>query len=369
MSSNELTPAGTSSELDDEVFGAESDGTQAFANPGLPEHAHRLSDKDPKQAKKVERQVALIFTVSILATIVGIWGYFAFPMNATLGNVRASTLSIGAGLGVGMLGIGVAAVHWAKALMSDVEHIDERHPQKSDQATRAEAAELLAEGAEDSRIGRRPLLKGTMVGAMALAPLAFAVPLVGNLGGSWNVGAMRYTMWNTGVRLARDPDGSLIRPEDVTIGSVFHVIPDGLIGSSHMLEKKAKAIVLLVRLDPADLIEQPGREDWSWQGIVAYSKVCTHVGCPVALYERQTHHLLCPCHQSTFDVADGAKVVFGPAKRALPQLPIMVDDEGYLAAQSDFHEMVGPSTWERERYDDYGSDVTDREDETAEAGH
>ncbi|WP_454295988.1 QcrA and Rieske domain-containing protein [Salana multivorans] len=135
----------------------------------------------------------------------------------------------------------------------------------------------------------------------------------------------------------------------VTVGSVWHVIPDGLHEAENVLAEKAKAIVLLVRLAPGDLKIQEGREDWSYDGIVAYSKVCTHVGCPVALYEQQTHHLLCPCHQSTFDVADGAKVVFGPAKRALPQLPIMVDDEGYLAARDDFHEAVGPSTWERER--------------------
>jgi ubiquinol-cytochrome c reductase iron-sulfur subunit len=71
------------------------------------------------------------------------------------------------------------------------------------------------------------------------------------------------------------------------------------------------------------------------------------VGCPVALYEQRTHHLLCPCHQSTFDISDGAKVIFGPADRPLPQLPITVDSEGYLVAQSDFHEPVGPSYWER----------------------
>ena len=91
----------------------------------------------------------------------------------------------------------------------------------------------------------------------------------------------------------------------------------------------------------------PERASWSYDGIVAYSKVCTHVGCPVALYEQQTHHLLCPCHQSQFDVSDGAKVIFGPAARPLPQLPIEVDDEGYLVAQSDFTEPVGPSFWER----------------------
>jgi ubiquinol-cytochrome c reductase iron-sulfur subunit len=323
-----------------------------FPNPGLPEHKHRLSDESEAGAKRVERQIVILFVLSLLASIGGVVGYFAFPVGATLGSVQASTLSIGLGLGVGMLGIGVAAVHWAKALMSDVEQVDERHSQRSDDATRAAAVQALKDGADDSRIARRPVLKGALVSAVAVAPLAFVVPLVGNLGGDWNVSKYRYTLWGPGVRLARDPDGGLIRPEQVTIGSVWHVIPDGLLGSEHMLEEKAKAVVLMVRMNPNDLTEAPERADWSWDGIVAYSKVCTHVGCPVALYEQQTHHLLCPCHQSTFDVSDGAKVVFGPAKRALPQLPITVDDEGYLVAQSDFHEMVGPSTWERERYTD-----------------
>jgi ubiquinol-cytochrome c reductase iron-sulfur subunit len=105
----------------------------------------------------------------------------------------------------------------------------------------------------------------------------------------------------------------------------------------------------MVRMDPRDLTESQERAGWSYDGIVAYSKICTHVGCPVALYEQQTHHLLCPCHQSTFDMSDGAKVVFGPASRPLPQLPITVDDEGYLIAQDDFDEPIGPSYWERLR--------------------
>jgi ubiquinol-cytochrome c reductase iron-sulfur subunit len=131
------------------------------------------------------------------------------------------------------------------------------------------------------------------------------------------------------------------------MGSVFHVIPEGLNDSEHPLEEKAKAAVLLIRLDP-DLVEdRPDREGWDFDGIYAYSKICTHVGCPVALYEQQTHHLLCPCHQSTFDVTQYCKVIFGPANRPLPQLPITVDDEGYLIAQSDFHEPPGPSFWER----------------------
>ncbi|ACQ80146.1 Rieske (2Fe-2S) domain protein [Beutenbergia cavernae DSM 12333] len=323
--------------------------SERFANPGLPPHRHRLADTDPKAAKRAERQVVVLFTISILAAIGGVVGYFAFPTGETLMSVRLSTLSLGLGLGIGMLGIGLAAVHWAKTLMSDVELSEERHAQESDRATRQDALDVIEAGVADSGLRRRSMLKGAVVSALALAPLPFLVPLIGNLGGDWNVNAMRHTVWREGRRLARDPDGAPIRAADVTIGSVFHVIPEGLADEEHYLEEKAKAVVLLVRLDPTELIEPEDRRDWSYDGIVAYSKICTHVGCPVALYEQQTHHLLCPCHQSTFDVADQCRVVFGPAKRALPQLPITVDDEGYLVARSDFTEPVGPSTWERER--------------------
>jgi len=189
-----------------------------------------------------------------------------------------------------------------------------------------------------------------VVTALALFPLTIAVPLVSSVGGDWDISKFKHTIWKRGTRLAIDPNGRLIKAADVTIGSVVHVIPDvpeEERRSHEWITEKAKAVVLLVRLDPADLKESEERKTWSHEGIVAYSKICTHVGCPVALYEQQTHHLLCPCHQSTFDVADGAKVVFGPAKRPLPQLPIAVDDEGYLIAQDDFDEPVGPSYWGR----------------------
>lgn len=149
------------------------------------------------------------------------------------------------------------------------------------------------------------------------------------------------------MRLTRDPSGTPIKASEVTLGSAFHVIPEGINELEDRLEQKAKAAVLLMRLDPADLRVSKGRENWNYDGIVAYSKICTHVGCPVALYEQQTHHLLCPCHQSQFDITREAEVIFGPAKRSLPQLPIMVDSEGYLVARSDFREPVGPSFWER----------------------
>ena len=131
----------------------------------------------------------------------------------------------------------------------------------------------------------------------------------------------------------------------MVLGSVAHIMPEGIENSDDPLNERAKAAVLLIRLEEDELAPEsiPG----SYAGIVAYSKICTHLGCPVALYEQRTHHLLCPCHQSTFDLTQNCKVIFGPARRPLPQLAITVDDEGYLVAKEPFHEAVGPSFWER----------------------
>ncbi|WP_277049621.1 ubiquinol-cytochrome c reductase iron-sulfur subunit [Ruania albidiflava] len=328
---------------------------ERFENPGLPPHRPRLGDEDPKANKRSEHQVVVLFVISIIATIAAIWGFFAFPVDGLqVGNVRMSTLVIGLGLGLGMLGIGVGAVHWAKTLMNDHEKVEERHPQRGDDATRAEAVDIMREGVEDSAIARRPLIKGALGTAVAIAPLSFLVPLIGNLGGDWDISKFRHTAWASapggGRRyLATDPTDRRIKASEVTRGSMVHVQPWRLEEEENFLEEKTKAVVILMRLDPKLLKEPEEKKDWSYDGIVAYSKVCTHVGCPVALYEQQTHHVLCPCHQSTFDITDQAKVIFGPAKRPLPQLPIAVDEEGYLYAQSDFHEPVGPSFWERER--------------------
>jgi ubiquinol-cytochrome c reductase iron-sulfur subunit len=144
-----------------------------------------------------------------------------------------------------------------------------------------------------------------------------------------------------------------LSPADIaTPGSMITVIPEGYQEDPDAL---AKAGVILIKFAPGELhiptIKNGNTQlygmNWTVSNIVAYSKICTHVGCPVALYEQTTHHILCPCHQSTFDAANGANVIFGPAARALPQLPLMVDNDGYLAAASDFTQPVGPSFWER----------------------
>jgi len=127
------------------------------------------------------------------------------------------------------------------------------------------------------------------------------------------------------------------------------VLPEGMeeqVPHEEVMTEAAKAVTILIKVPEADFKPAKGRENWHVNGIVAYSKICTHVGCPAALYEQTTHHILCPCHQSTFDATDAAKVVFGPAARPLPQLPLSVED-GYLIATDDYQEPVGPSFWER----------------------
>ncbi len=321
----------------------------AFSNPGMPPHRLRVTDLDARKAKRAETVVAGLFFLSLIGTVFSMVAYFAFPIDPNdLGSVRLNNLFLGLGLALALLCIGIGAVHWAKALMADHEGVDIRHPVRGAAPTRDRAVEIFDQANKESGFGRRTLIRNSLIASVAALPFP-AIFLFRDLAPSTGTPAEAYshTLWKAGTRLTQDPYGTPIKASDVTIGSVFHVIPEGLDKSSDMLEEKGKAAVLLMRLDPADLVVSPAKKTWNYQGIVAYSKICTHVGCPVALYEQQTHHLLCPCHQSQFDITHEAEVIFGPAKRPLPQLPITVDSDGYLVAQSDFHEPVGPSFWER----------------------
>lgn len=315
-------------------------------DPGIEPHRVRMTDKSEKHARNAEKQVAAMFLVSIVGAVIAVWGYVAFPIiDGDLSATRNNALWMGLGMALSLLGIGFGAVHWAKTLMPDNEVSEPRHRARSSDEARAAAVEIIKLADGETGFTRRKLIRRTMYGALAFLPIP-AVVIFGDLGPS--VGdTLKHTMWKAGTRLAKDPTGIPIKASEVTVGSVFHVIPEGLAElEEHKLEEKAKAAVLLVRVNPEELNVSPERADWNYQGIVAYSKICTHVGCPVALYEQHTHHLLCPCHQSTFDLANECKVVFGPAARPLPQLPITVDAEGYLIAQSDFLEPVGPSFWD-----------------------
>jgi ubiquinol-cytochrome c reductase iron-sulfur subunit len=240
---------------------------------------------------------------------------------------------------------------------------------------------MLREGGDEAGfLPRRKMIWATLTGALGAAGLLAVIPLkdlwTRNRGTS-PADQLSHTRWAKGIRLALDPTGEPIKPEDIPIGGVVHVLPGiykqggtGATGQSAggtggspgspsgttgqepreldlSLNDRAKAAVLVMRLAPGTYEVRPEHKGWDYEGIFAYSKICTHVGCPVGLYEQTTHHLLCPCHQSTFDATRGCKVIFGPAARPLPQLAIMVDADGYLAAQHDFTVPVGPSFWER----------------------
>jgi ubiquinol-cytochrome c reductase iron-sulfur subunit len=320
--------------------------------PALPHHRERVTDKDPVAMKNAVRTVYTLFYVSVAASIWAIAAYMLFPIESgQLIAIRDNNLFIGLGIGLALLALGIGGIHWSKAVMSDREYIEPRHATRGRDSTREAAVKAFSDANDDSGFGRRVLIRNSLIAAV-VASVAPGIVLFRGLAPQDEdpVALLEETMWTKGMRLAHDPEGTPIRAADVTLGSAVHVIPEELAQLDHAsgyLEAKAKAIVLLMRLQPEDLNETPERADWSYDGIVAYSKVCTHVGCPVALYEQQTHHLLCPCHQSQFDVANGAAVIFGPAARPLPQLPITVDDEGYLVARSGFTEPVGPSFWER----------------------
>jgi ubiquinol-cytochrome c reductase iron-sulfur subunit len=328
---------------------------EPIANPGLPEHLPRPTDVNEVAERRAERQVATLFGLSALFAVLFCVAYFTIDKDASVLGIGASNAALGACLGLALLSIGVGAIQWSRKLMSDHEIIEYRHTAASSEEDRSEALAALEQGLEDSGIARRPLVRNSLLGALAFLGLPAIVALrdLGPLPGD----KLSQTVWKKGMRVVQDVDGANIRPGDVQIGQLVNAEPgiffeenaegDPVYEGTELLQQKAKAAVILVRMNPADITPYPDRENWGVNGILCYSKICTHVGCPISLWEQQTHHLLCPCHQSTFDLADNGKVVFGPAARSLPQLPLMVDDEGYLVAREGFTEPVGPSYWER----------------------
>jgi len=326
-----------------------------IANPGLPEHLPRPTDVFPAAEKRAERQVATLFGLSALFALLFCVAYFAVDKDASVFGIGASNAALGACLGLALLSIGVGAIQWSRKLMSDHEIVEYRHSAASSEEDRSEALAALEQGLEDSGIARRPLVRNSLLGALAFLGLPAIVALrdLGPLPGD----KLEHTVWKKGMRVVQDVDGAYIRPGDVQIGQLINAEPaiffeensegDPVYEGTALLQQKAKAAVIVVRMNPDDITPYPDRENWGVNGILCFSKICTHVGCPISLWEQQTHHLLCPCHQSTFDLADNGKVVFGPAARSLPQLPLMVDAEGYLVAREGFTEPVGPSYWER----------------------
>jgi ubiquinol-cytochrome c reductase iron-sulfur subunit len=274
---------------------------------------------------------------------------------------------LGLGLGGALFLLGLAIITWAKKLLPEEVSVQDRHGGASARDEQAMTGATNLNLVDETGIRRRPLLKAAFLlpaGALGAAAL---VPLVGSLIKNPNDGGILLsTGWdpshNDGrkVQLVRD-DGTPIRPEDVSVGGQMTVFPGIPHGTTN---EYADSPTLLIHLREADAAQlraniadatanlAPGARsdqvpvDGRWENFVAYSKICTHAGCPASLYEQQTNRLLCPCHQSQVLITDQARPIFGPATRRLPMLPLDLED-GFLVAQSDYLEPVGPAYWER----------------------
>jgi ubiquinol-cytochrome c reductase iron-sulfur subunit len=274
-----------------------------------------------KDTKTVERVAAMGFATSAASSVaLGVTYWVG-------GQTQFEGVFLAAAFGGLALGLGL----WAKKLLSQDLVVEEK---ESFEEGREVPGALVPQ-----EVGRRRFLlrmlggAGAFLGIVALFPLRSLGPRPGE--------AYFRTTWTARARLV-DENGIPVHQTALDMGSVLTVFPEG-----HADDIRAQT--LLIRLDPREVRPLPGREDWVAAGHIAYSKICTHAACPVGLYKPDTHRLFCPCHQSTFDVLNGARPELGPAAPPLPQLPLALDEHGYLIAQSDYPEPVGPSFWERER--------------------
>jgi ubiquinol-cytochrome c reductase iron-sulfur subunit len=301
---------------------------------------------NPAAAKIAERIIAACFILAMLASIGFIAAYVGLEVHSVDATLR-SNLALGLSMGIAFMAMGAGATLWVRHIMPDVEQVEERHPLASSEPERAAFAKTFKEGAEASGFVQRPLLRRTLIAAsvpLAVAPLVILRDM-GPLPGT----SLRHTVWRRGMRMVVFGPNTPLRAADFsTPGQMITVAPAGFAENQDAM---AKAATIIIKFAPGQLIpdrpNSPGTVmNWTVDDIVAYSKICTHVGCPAALYEQTTHHILCPCHQSTFNAAQGAQVIFGPAPRPLPQLPIGTDSQGFLIATSDYRVPVGPSFWE-----------------------
>jgi ubiquinol-cytochrome c reductase iron-sulfur subunit len=275
--------------------------------------------------KAAQRAIAAAFSVAILAAL----GLCAVYVAGGQPQAEGALLFLALG------GIGVGLMLWARALMTNIA--DETQPRGHGPGRRQEerATATMLGGVEEIR--RRRFLARLLLGAGAALAAAALFP-IRSLGRAPS-GSLFSTPWRAGVRLV-DVQGDVVNRDRLEIGSFTTVFPQGHVGS-------ADGQAVLIHVEPGSLGLPPDRLRAAPEGLVAYSKICTHAGCPLGLYLAATHQLRCPCHQSTFDVLDGARPVYGPAPKPLPQLPIAVAPDGALYALGDFTDPVGPSFWSR----------------------
>ncbi len=278
------------------------------------------------------RTVDVVVGALLLTTVFAAVGLAVLYVGG--GQVQLEGILLGAALGALAIAVGM----WARHFMPQGPVEQNRPVLESSPEDRAAVAAEFDRG-ERTVLNRRALLTlavsafGT-VGAVALIPLRSLGPDV--------LPELRRTAWKPGVRLVDEMDQP-VAANSLPVDGIITVFPEGVTE-----QQRPDSQTLLLRVGPGVVRPESGREDWTPDGFVAFSKVCTHAGCPVGLYQEETHQLVCPCHQSVFDVTEAASPVFGPATRPLPQLPLRIED-GYLVAAADYEEPIGPAFWSWKR--------------------
>ncbi|MBE8524990.1 ubiquinol-cytochrome c reductase iron-sulfur subunit [Amycolatopsis sp. H6(2020)] len=337
--------------------------------------------------KRAERLVAFWFGLSALAglgfVVSLIWWPWKYesPDNES-GHFWYSlyTPMLGLTLGLAILGLGIGVILYTKKFVPAEVAVQQRSDNQGEGSPEVDRATILAHLADAgsrSTIARRSLIKRSAIaGAGTLGLAAAALPIASFIKDPWKDTETRDSLWHTGwqpnfpgekvylrrntgkpveVEHGKETEISLVKAEDLDAGAMETVFPFRE-SERNDAEKLAAALtrvdnpVMLIRLRPTDaakVVKRAGQEDFNFGDYYAYTKICSHVGCPTSLYEQRTNRILCPCHQSQFDALHYAKPIFGPATRPLAQLPITVDEEGYLIARGDFIEAIGPAFWER----------------------
>jgi ubiquinol-cytochrome c reductase iron-sulfur subunit len=314
--------------------------------------------------RRIERIVMLLFLLTGLAATAFVLVYILWPWEYERGATASKlyTPLLGLTLALTFFGVGFGIMTWGKKLIPHEVSIQDRHEGGSTRQDRVTTGTTLVYMGDELGVKRRPLLGLTLLAGLAPVGAAITAPIVGGLiedphkPGPDGRSPLTSTAWNTGVRLVRH-DGTPIRPEDVSAGGQMTVFPDVPGGTTNEHADSPTLLIHLRAEDAAELhrkvadLAATGKKaiqvDDVWGNFVAYSKICTHAGCPASLYEQRTNRLLCPCHQSQFLITACAMPIFGPATRRLPMLPIEVDADGFFVAKSDYRVPIGPAFWER----------------------
>jgi ubiquinol-cytochrome c reductase iron-sulfur subunit len=254
-------------------------------------------------------------------------------------NWKPWILGVSLGLGLFFLGFGLSA--WGKYLMPQGPFTEARHALRSARAEREAISAALVERT-GVVVRRRWFLLGLLGSGVGVFSIVALFPLLRSLGPLPGL-TLTKTNWRRGSLLV-DAYGRAIHRDTLEPGGIVTVFPAGFEDNDQTL---AVDQTVLIRAQTTDLGTEKGRGNWAPDGYVAYSKLCTHAGCPVGLYERELHLLVCPCHQSMFNIDHGAVPQFGPAPRPLPQLPLYIDSSGFLRARAGYDQPVGPGYYER----------------------